>query len=129
MKRSFFSIVFMMLVGTNFSYTQVYENVYQNAGSEVRSKLNQNKMAGIDILTGVQAHHTIGITGLSANRKTELEVLLTNNDQVTDYAVSGDLKSLTLDTSARFTKDEITDLLESLNLVMSGYTVTYSINE
>src|SRR5690554_8034145 len=78
----FFGVIFIMLATIGATYSQVYESVYENSNSEVRAKLDQNKIQGIDILTGVFAQHNIKLSAIDNNGKTELTNLLNENNQV-----------------------------------------------
>lgn|SRR5690554_6656151 len=129
MMNKFFTIVFMTLATISVTYSQVYERIYENSNDEVRAKLNQNKIAGIDILTGVVSHHDLKVLGMNSNNKSELTSLLENNNQITTFTFSGDLKSLTLTTTGHITKEIINNLLEHLYIELNEYTVSYSINE
>lgn len=125
----FFGVIFIMLATIGATYSQVYENVYENSNSEVRAKLDQNKIQGIDILTGVFAQHNIKLSAIDNNGKTELTNLLNENNQVKTFTIDKKLKSLTLITTAHITKEYITDLLKSLSVNLNEYTVVYSIEE
>lgn len=127
MKSMFFSTIFILLIGVGTSFGQVYENVYENSNSEVQAKLNQNKIAGIDILTGVVAQHEFEISGMDNSKKIELVNVLTNHQQITNYSINEELTRLVFRSSAHFTKDKATTLLNPLNLTVTEYTVVYSV--
>jgi hypothetical protein len=109
------------------SYGQVYEKIYSLSGSEVQNQINQNKIAGIDILTGVKAHHVIGLSGIGISQKTALETALTNDSRVISFVLSEDGTSVIIESQAVFTKEEFQALLQPLNGVIAGYAVEYSI--
>lgn len=50
-------------------YSQSYEVIYMNSNNEIQSKIDQNKVAGIEILTGIWSHQTIGLSGLNSSQK------------------------------------------------------------
>lgn len=89
--------------------------------------MNQNKISGIDILTGVKAHHVIGLAGISVSQKSALETLLTNDSRVISFVLSEDGTSLVLESQAALTKEEFQTLLQSLNGIITGYVAEYSI--
>lgn len=89
--------------------------------------MNQNKVAGIDILTGVRAHHVIGLAGIGISQKSALETLLTNDSRVISFVLSEDGTSLVLESQARLTKEEFETLIQPLNGLVTGYAVEYSI--
>lgn len=124
-----FTLIFMTLVTISVTYSQVYESVYENSNNEVRAVLNQNKISGIDILTGVVAHHEFKLSSLDDNRKTELIKLFKSNQHIVKFDFNEELNSLSLISSAHMTKKMIADLLKSLNLTLNEYAVAYSIDE
>jgi len=89
--------------------------------------MNQNKISGIDILTGVKAHHVIGLAGIGVSQKSALETLLTNDSRVISFVLSEDGTSLVLESQAALTKEEFQTLLQSLNRIITGYVAEYSI--
>lgn len=122
-------LIFMSLATISMTYGQVYENVYENSNDEVRAKLDQNKISGIDILTGVVAHHEFTVSNMDENEKMGLIDLLKSNQYVTKYDLSAKSNSLSIFSSAHMTKQMIVDLLNSLNLTLNEYAVAYSIDE
>ena len=89
--------------------------------------MNQNKMAGIDILSGVKAHHVIGLAGIGVSQKGALETLLNNDDRITSFVLNDDVTSIIIESKAVFTKEEFQILLQQLNGTITGYVVEYSI--
>jgi NO-binding membrane sensor protein with MHYT domain len=127
MKKYLLLIAFSTVFLTFKSFGQVYEKIYSLSSSEVQNHMNQNKVAGIDILTGVRAHHVIGLTGVGVSQKSALETLLTNDSRVISFVLSEDGTSLVLESQARLTKEEFETLLQPLNGLVIGYAVEYSI--
>lgn len=84
-------------------------------------------MAGIDILTGVKAHHVIGLSGIGTSQKTALEASLTNDPRVFSFVLSEDGTSVIIESKAVFTKEEFQILLQPLNGTITGYAAEYSI--
>lgn len=111
------------------SFGQLYESIYANSGTEVQMKIDQNKIAGIDMLNGLKSFHIIGMTGLSTTQKNQLESILNNSDKVISLTIKSDLSSIFIETFASVTREEIETQLSSLNIVLTGYSVEYSINE
>jgi NO-binding membrane sensor protein with MHYT domain len=109
------------------SFGQVYEKIYSLAGSEVQNQINQNKIAGVEILSGVKTHHVIGLTGIGLSQKTALETILTNDSRVISFVLSDDATSLVLDSKAVLTREELQILLQQLNGTITGYAAEYSI--
>lgn len=127
MKNYLLLIAFSTVFLTFKSYGQVYEKIYSLSSSEVQNHMNQNKMAGIDILTGVRAHHVIGLAGIGASQKAALETALTNDSRVISFVLSEDGASVIIESKAVFTKEEFQTILQSLNGTITGYAVEYSI--
>lgn len=109
------------------SFGQVYEKIYSLAGSEVQNQINQNKIAGVEILSGVKTHHVIGLTGIGLSQKSALETILTNDSRVISFVLSDDATSLVLDSKAVLTREEFQILLQQLNGTITGYAAEYSI--
>jgi hypothetical protein len=129
MKQKIYFIVCVLFLGVSYSFGQHYVNVYEHANEDVRFKMDANKIQGIDILNGVKATHTVGISGLTAAQKTQFETLLSNNSQIFQYTLSADLKSLVLETQANVYRLQVEEILNNFNLMLTGHTVTYSIND
>jgi hypothetical protein len=127
MKKYLLLIAFSTIFLTFKSFGQVYEKIYDLAGSEVQNHMNQNKIAGVEILSGVKTHHVIGLTGIGLSQKSALETILTNDSRVISFVLSDDVTSLVLDSKAVLTREEIQLLIQTLNGVITGYTAEYSI--
>ncbi|MNJ86500.1 hypothetical protein D3C87_39990 [compost metagenome] len=109
------------------SFGQVYERVYELSGSAVQDKMNQNKRDGIEILLGVKAHHVIGFAGVGVSQKEALEALLRNDARITSFVLSDDVTSIVLESKATLTKEEFAALIQSINGIITGYAVEYSL--
>lgn len=129
MMNKLFTLVFMTLATISVTYSQVYEAVYENSNNEVRAKLDQNKMSGIDILTGVIAQHEFKVSNIDDNKKMKLLNLVESNQHALKIDFNEELNSISLLSTAHMTKKMIAELLESLNLTLNEYAVAYSIDE
>lgn len=127
MKNYLLLIAFSTVFLTFKSFGQVYEKIYDLAGSEVQNHMNQNKIAGVEILSGVKTHHVIGLAGIGLSQKSALETILTNDSRVISFVLSEDATSLVLDSKAVLTREEFHILLQQLNGTITGYTAEYSI--
>lgn len=127
--NKFFTLIFMTLVTISVAYGQVYEAVYENSNEEVRARLDQNKISGIDILTGVVAHHEFEVSSIDNNRKAKLFNLVESNQYTEEFYFNEVSNSFSIVSSAHMTKKMITDLLDSINLTLNEYAVAYSIDE
>lgn len=127
MKKMKLLFVFLTFLGVKTSFGQVYEKVYSLSGPEVQNHMNQNKIQAIDILTGVKAHHVVGISGLNVANKSTLESLLSNQPKITTFLINTDATSIVIDSEARFTREELEQILQPLNVVIANYTVDFSI--
>lgn len=127
MKKYLLLIAFSTVFLTFSSFGQVYEKIYDLSSPEVQNHMNQNKISGIEILTGVKAHHVIGLGGINISQKSALESLLTNDPRVISFVLSEDATSLVLESQAVLTKEEFQVLIQSLNGIVIGYAAEYSI--
>lgn len=127
MKKYILLFVFGIVFSSIDSFGQVYEKIYELSGTEVQNHMNQNKMAGIDILSGVKAHHVIGLAGIGVSQKGALETLLNNDDRITSFVLNDDVTSIIIESKAVFTKEEFQILLQQLNGTITGYVAEYSI--
>lgn len=127
MKKYILLFVFGIVFSSIDSFGQVYEKVYELSGTEVQNHMNQNKIAGVDILSGVKAHQVIGLAGIGVSQKTSLETILNNDGRVISFVLSEDATSLVLESQAVLTKEEFTALIQVINGVITGYAVEYSI--
>src|SRR5690554_8212350 len=100
---------------------QKYENVYKNSNDEVRAKLDQNKISGIDILTGVVAHHEFTVSNMDENETMELIELLKSNQYVTKYDLTRQSCSASSCSRAHMSKQLTLVLINSLNLTLNAY--------
>ncbi|MDF3027150.1 MAG: hypothetical protein K0S23_1457 [Fluviicola sp.] len=127
MKKIVLLITFSLALCSFQSFGQVYEKIYELSGSAVQNKMNQNKIDGVDILSGVKAHHVIGLSGISVSQKGALETLLTNDARITSFVLSDDVTSIIIESQAVFTKEEFAALIQTMNGVITGYAAEYSI--
>ena len=114
---------------SNSSFGQVYEKIYELADAQVQQRMNQNKMDGVAILSNIQAHHIIGVSGMSTTQKDQLEAVLAEDDRITSFTVSSDVTSVVLDSQAVFTKEAFAALIQPLNGIITGYNATYSVQD
>lgn len=127
MKKYILLFAFGIVFSGFESFGQVYEKIYELSGTEVQNKMNENKIAGIDILSGVKAHHVIGLAGIGISQRAALEALLNNDQRITSFVLSEDATSLVLESQAVFTKEEFATLIQTMNGVITGYAAEYSI--
>lgn len=126
MKKSILLVAFITLLLSSSSQAQAYYEIYPTASALVQNKMNTNKISGIEILTGISAHHIIGLTGISVSAKNQLENLLNENVKVTSFEISDDLTSLQIDAEASLTNVEIQAILNEVNGVITGHAIEYT---
>lgn len=129
MKKIKFIATIILGLSSFQSYSQVYERIFEISSVEVQEKIDENKRAGIDILTNIKGSQILGVSGLNNSNKALFENALTSNSKVTSYSINNELNSVSIESSAWLTKDELDQMFSSLSLIMTGYTVSYSINE
>ncbi|MDR0803320.1 hypothetical protein [Fluviicola sp.] len=129
MKKYILLFAFGVVFSSFESVGQVYEKVYELSGAEVQNKMNQNKIDGIDILSTIHASKIVGIAGLNASSVSNLQQALTSNPKIESFNLSEDLTSIGIEAKASFTKDELAQLLSTFSVIITGYSVVYSIKE
>ncbi|AEA42517.1 hypothetical protein [Fluviicola taffensis] len=127
MKKYIFLIAFTTLFLSFESFGQVYERIYDLSNTDVQNKMDQNKIDGVVILSGVKAHHVIGLAGINVSQKNSLETLLTNDPRINSFVLNDGVTALSIESQAVFTKEEFELLIQSLNGIITGYAVEYSI--
>lgn len=127
MKKNFILLSFILIASTATSFGQVYEKIYAESDETVQNKLNENKMNGIDILTGVVAKHTIGLTGLNISQRAAFENQLSGTSDILSYTISSDLSSVIIESKASYTREMIESVLQAFNISITGYSSNYSV--
>lgn len=129
MKKAILLLAIMTCLISLNTEAQAYYEIYPIASADVQNKMNENKIAGIDILTDINAHHTIGLSGVNISMKGELETLFNNNSKVHSLVISNDVTSIKLDAEASLTKAEIQQILDEFDGITTGHTIDYSIQQ
>lgn len=127
MKKLILLIGFSLTISTFECLGQSYEKVYELSSAEVQTKMNENKISGIDILSGIKTTHIIGISGIGLSRKDDFKKHLDKETHFLSYILSEDATSLILETQATYTKEDINQLVSLLNGQITGYTAEYSL--
>lgn len=123
---SFFTALFFTALN---GFSQSYEVIYTNCSAEVKSKIDQNKIDGINILSGIQSVQTIGISGLGLSQTTTIEQMLSVTDAIVSFNLNDDNTSITIVSSPIFTKDSFEEILDTFQAVITGYSVNFIIEE
>ena len=129
MKKNTFLVAFILIFSTFDSFGQVYEKIYELSSIDIQNKINQNKISGINILTGIQTHHVIGLSGISLNQSSLLENILDGNNQIITYILNDDATSVIIESKAWLTKEDFVTMIQPLNVIITGYSAEYYINE
>lgn len=129
MKKITLLIALTFVLNSLDSFGQLYESVYATSNDAIRSKIDQNKIAGLDKLSGINADHLIGIVGLSISQKHEIESMMTANSNIISFVFHDDLNSIFLKSYANLTKLDIEAFLNTFNITITGYSVEYFLNE
>jgi hypothetical protein len=125
----------ILLVFTALSFTaingfsQSYEVIYTNCSDEVKSKIDQNKRDGINILSGIQSVQTIGISGLGLSQTSAIEQQLTAKEDIVSFNMNEDNTSITIISLPTFTKESFKEILDTFQAVITGYSVNFIIEE
>lgn len=107
---------------------QVYEHIYEVTTQEVQSKIDENKMNGLPILSNVQASFNCGLAGLGINQKSNLIQQLSSIPSINSFNVADDGSSVNIVCSADFTIDQLKAILMNFNSTVINYTETYTVN-
>jgi hypothetical protein len=123
-------IVALILSFSSFqAFSQSYEEIYAVASQEVQSRIDQNKIQGINILTRIVSNHTIGFTGVGFSQKVNLQELLNEQENVFSFQANDDNTSITIQSTPLFTKESFEELLNNFQATITGYSVNYTVNE
>lgn len=110
-------------------FSQSYEVIYTNCSNEVKSKIDQNKIDGINILSGIQSVQTIGISGLGLSQTINIEQQLSSREDIISFNLNEDNTSISIVSLPSFTKDSFKEILDTFQAVVTGYSVNYIIEE
>lgn len=114
---------------SNTVVSQSYEEIYSVANESVRLKIDQNKIEGISMLTGIHAHHKIGYAGFGVSMKNKLEQLLNNEESILSYTINDENNFVEIKSTTSFSKTNFTNLLSEFNATLTGYQVTYFVKD
>ncbi len=110
-------------------FSQSYEVIYTNCSDGVKSKIDQNKRDGINILTGIQSVHTIGISGLGLSQTFAFDQLLSAKEDIISFTLNEDNTSISIISLPSFTKESFKEILDTFQAVVTGYSVNFIIEE
>jgi hypothetical protein len=96
---------------------------------EVKSKIDQNKIDGINILSGIQSVQTIGISGLGLSQTINIGQQLSAREDIISFNLNNDNTSISIVSLPSFTKDSFKEILDSFQAVITGYSVNFIIEE
>ena len=129
MKKNTILIAFILVFSNFDSFGQLYEKIYEISSIDIQNKINQNKISGINILTGIQTHHVIGLSGISLAQRSALENIINGNTQVVSFILNEDATSVIIESKASLTKEDFVIMIQPLNAIITGYSAEYYINE
>lgn len=127
MKNTIFLTLCALFLVIFKGHTQTYEVIYMTANHEIQSKIDQNKVAGIEILTGIWSHQTIGLSGLSSTQKDELTSILSKNKEIQTIKINDENNLMMIVSTPKFTKEALKEVLDPFNVIISGFTVNYEL--
>jgi hypothetical protein len=127
MKNTIFLTLLALFLFSIKGYSQSYEVIYMNSNDEIQSKIDQNKVAGIEILTGIWSHQTIGLSGLSLAQKEELTSILSKNKEIQTIKINVENNLVNIVSTPKITKEVLKDVLDQFNIIITGYTVNYEL--
>lgn len=127
MKNTIFLTLCALFLVSFKGHTQTYEVIYMTANHEIQSKIDQNKVAGIEILTGIWSHQTIGLSGLSSTQKDELTSILSKNKEIQTIKINDENNLMMIVSTPKFTKEALKEVLDPFNVIITGFTVNYEL--
>lgn len=127
MKRRNILILMLLLTFSHIAKSQVYEHIYAVSDEMVQQKMDENKRSGVAILTGIQAHHIIGITNIHTQQISQIENQLKSNPRIQTLEISEDAKAIIIDSEATITEEFLKELIAQSGGVVTGYTVQYTV--
>lgn len=119
----------LVLMCSTQSFGQTYETIYELASTEVQTKMNENKIQGVAILNDIKTSFQIGIAGILASEKSSFMQLLDAESKITEYTLSEDNTSISINSSADFSIENFTQILSTTSGVITGSSAVYSVNQ
>lgn len=129
MKKQFLILFATLSISAVNGISQSYEVIYENCNDEVKSKIDQNKIDGINILSGIHSVQTIGISGLGLAQRSNIDHQLSLIKDIISFKLSEDNTSMSIVSLPTFTKDSLKEILDMFNAVVTGYSVNFVIEE
>lgn len=127
MKNTIFLILLALFLFSFEGYSQSYEIIYMTANQEIQSKIDQNKIDGIEILTGIWSHQKIGLSGLNSTQRDNLIALISRNKEIQTIKINNENNLLNIVSTPKITKDVLKDILDQFNVNITGYSVDYEL--
>lgn len=127
MKNTIFFTLLAIFLFSFKGHTQTYEVIYMTANQEIQSKIDQNKVAGIEILTGIWSHQTIGLSGLNSSQKDVLTSILSKNKEIQTIKINNENNLMMIVSTPKFTKEALKEVLDPFNVIITGFTVNYEL--
>ena len=127
MKKRIHLLLVLFSILTLNGFSQSYEVIYSSCSQEVKAKIDQNKVAGIEILTGIWSHQTIGLSGLNSTQKDELSSILSKRKEIQTIKINIENNLMNIVSTPKMTKEVLKDVLEQFNVIITGYNVNYGL--
>ena len=110
-------------------FSQSYEVIYSSCSQEVKTKIDQNKIDGINILSGIKSVQTIGVSGLGLSQKTTITQQLSVKSDVFSFTLNDDNTSISIVSLPSFTKESFKEILDAFQATITGYNVNFIIED
>ena len=111
-----------------FSKTLNAQN-YQDMPIAVQSKMDSNKVDGIDIYSGIQCHFQIELVNLQATEKVGLLTLLESDSKIMTFSIDNNNSTLTATTNGNYTIKDFKAHVKTTAASIQNYTATYDVSE
>lgn len=127
MKKIIISLCCFFLVGIGESFAQNSALIYDAASEEVKTKMNSNKVLGVNVLEGVDAAHVFKVDGLTEANSQQINSILEGSTLIfsVDFALENGLIGIV--SNASLYRQDLEQLLANVGITIVNYSVTYSL--
>jgi len=111
----------MLLVFPALSYAQDYASM----PPAIQAKMDQNKIQGADLLTGIEAVYSITVANISSANAQALTNLLSADDKISGFTISPDYSNMQVTCKASVQIEELKKHIGDVNGEINQYTQLY----
>lgn len=119
-----FGLVVMLFFSSN-----LIAQDYQNMPVAVQQKMDENKVNGLHIYDGIEAHFQIELGHLENAGSVNLSSQLENDSTIKSFSLANNSSTLTIISKGNYTIKDIKAHLVNTGASIENYTVTYEVSE